>query len=114
LNGVRGRSTLQAVRDKNSGQLVAANPVAGTLGNAPLTYFYGPGYFLLDMNLLKTVTIREKFQLQVGVTADNVLNRAFFTDAALLQNSINARNFGQITGTDSGPRIVILNLRLSF
>lgn len=114
LNGVRGRSALQAVRDKNTGQLVAANPVAGTLGNAPLTYFYGPGYFLLDMNLLKTVTIREKYQLQVGVTADNVLNRTFFTDATLLQTSINATNFGQITGTDSGPRIVILNMRLSF
>ncbi len=114
LNGVKDRSTLQAVRDKNTGKLVAVNPVAGTLGNAPLTYFYGPGYFLLDMNLLKTVTFREKYQLQFGVTADNVLNKIFFTDAASIQTSINATNFGQITGTDSGPRVVILNMRLSF
>ncbi len=113
-NGVQGRSILQAVRDKNTGEIVAVNPAPGTLGSAPLTYFYGPGYFLLDMNLLKTITIREKYQLQIGVTADNVLNKPFFTDASLLQTSINATNFGQITGTDSGPRVVILNMRLTF
>jgi len=114
LNGVQGRSTLQAVRDKNSGQVVAVNPAAGTLGSAPLTYFYGPGYFLLDMNLLKTITIREKVQLQIGATADNILNKIFFTDATLIQTSINATNFGQITGTDSGPRVIILSMRLTF
>jgi hypothetical protein len=114
LNGVQGRSTLQAVRDKRTGTIIATNPVAGTLGNAPLTYFFGPGYFLLDMNLLKNVTIREKYQVQFGVTADNVLNKVFFTDPSVLQTSINATNFGQITGTDSGPRVVILNMRITF
>jgi hypothetical protein len=114
LNGVQGRSILQAVRDKSTGTIVAVNPPAGSLGSAGLTYFYGPGYFALDMNLLKTITIREKVQLQLGVTADNVLNKPFFTDAGLLQTSINATNFGQITGTDTGPRIVIVSMRLSF
>jgi hypothetical protein len=114
LNGVQGRSVLQAVRDKRSGQIVAVNPAPGTLGSAPLTYFYGPGYFLLDMNLLKNFTILERYRLQFGVTADNVLNRVFFTDYTQLQSSINATNFGQITGTDSGPRIMIVSMRLNF
>lgn len=114
LGGVQGRSTMLAVRDKRSGQIVAVNPEPGTLGNAPLAYFFGPGYFLLDMNLLKTVTIRERYRLQIGATADNVLNRVSFTDYGVLQSSINATNFGQITGTDSGPRVIIVSARLSF
>jgi hypothetical protein len=114
LNGVRARSNMQAVRDTRTGEIVAANPVPGTLGSAPLTYFFGPGYFLLDMNLLKTFTVKERFRVQIGATADNVLNRVFFTDPTLIQTGINATNFGQITGTDSGPRIVILNMRIDF
>ncbi len=114
LNGVRGRSIMLAVKDKRTDQIVAVNPAPGTLGNAPLAYFQGPGYFALDMNLLKTVTIRERYRLQIGATADNVLNRVFFTDRDLYQTSINATNFGQITGTDTGPRIIIVSARLSF
>ncbi|MFN9922178.1 MAG: carboxypeptidase-like regulatory domain-containing protein [Acidobacteriota bacterium] len=114
LNSVRDRSTLRAIADKD-GRVIAVNPVAGTLGSSPLRYFYGPGYFVLDMNLLKTITIRERVQLQIGTTIDNVLNRAWFTDMdTFLSKNINNVNFGQITGTDNGPRIVILNARLNF
>ena len=114
LNGVQARSTMLAVRDKQSGQVVAVNPAPGTLGNAAPTFFFGPGYFLLDMNLFKNFTIRERYKMQIGVTADNALNRVAFTDRDLYQTSINATNFGQITGTDTGPRIVIVSMRISF
>lgn len=114
LNGVRDRSTLRAIADRD-GRLLAVNPVAGTLGSSPLRYFYGPGYFVLDMNLLKTITIRERVQLQIGATVDNVLNRTWFTDMdSFLSKNINNVNFGQITGTDNGPRIVIVSARLNF
>ena len=114
LNGVQGRSILQAVTD-SSGKVIAVNPGAGTLGSSPLRYFYGPGYFVLDMNLLKTFTIREKVQLQIGATADNILNRVFFTDPdGNLSKNINNVNFGQFVSTDNGPRVVILNMRINF
>ncbi len=114
LNGVQGRSTLQAVADK-SGNVVAVNPLPGTLGSSPTRYFYGPGYYSLDMNLLKNITIRERVQVQIGVTADNVLNRIFFTDPDNnLSKNINNTNFGQFTTTDYGARLVILNLRINF
>jgi hypothetical protein len=114
LDGIRDRSTLQAVVDPQ-GQIVAVNPTPGTLGSSANRFFFGPGYFAFDMNLLKTVSIGESKQLQFGITADNVLNRTFFTDPdTFLNRSINSPSFGQITGTDSGPRIVILSLRFNF
>jgi hypothetical protein len=114
LNGVQGRSTLQAVTDP-SGKVIAVNPLPGTLGSSPLRYFYGPGYYSLDMNLLKNITIRERVQVQIGVTADNVLNRVFFTDPDNnLSKNINNTNFGQFTTTDYGARLVILNMRINF
>jgi hypothetical protein len=114
LNGVRDRSILQAIADKN-GNIIAVNPAAGTLGSSPLRYFYGPGYFVLDMNLLKTITVRERVQVQFGATVDNILNKAFFTDPdGNLSKNINNTNFGQFTATDNGPRIVILNMRINF
>lgn len=114
LNNVQGRSILQAVADK-SGKVIAVNPAAGTLGTSPLRYFYGPGYFNFDMNLLKTITLKDKYKLQLGATADNILNRVFFTDPdTYLTKSINSTNFGQITGTGEGARVVIVSLRLNF
>lgn len=114
LNAVAARSIMQAVADED-GKIIAVNPEPGTLGSSPLRYFYGPGYFSLDMNLLKTITIRERVQVQIGATADNVLNRTFFTDPDdNLSKNINNTNFGQFINTDNGPRIVILNLRVNF
>jgi hypothetical protein len=115
LNGVQGRSTLQSIADP-SGKIIAVNPAPGTLGNSPLRYFFGPGYFNFDMNLLKTITIREKYQVQFGAVADGILNKAQFTDPVNNMNrSINSLNFGQITGSDdSGNRVVVLSLRVNF
>ena len=67
------------------------------------------------MNLLKNITIRERVQVQISVTADNVLNRVFFTDPdGNLSKNINNTNFGQFTATDYGARLVILNMRINF
>lgn len=115
LNGVQGRSTLLSIADP-SGKVIAVNPAAGTLGNSPIRYFFGPGYFNFDLNLLKTITIREKYQVQFSAVADGVLNKAQFTDPVNnLNRSINSLNFGQITGTDdSGNRVVVFSLRVNF
>lgn len=106
---LRDRSTLRAVFDA-SGRPVATNPAPGTLGTLQARYFYGPGYFSLDMNLLKTITLRERVQLQFGVSADNVTNSPSFSDPDIGINSI---TFGQITAS-GGTRIVILSGRISF
>ncbi len=107
--GVQQRSTLLAVFDAG-GRAVATNPRPGTLGALQPRYFYGPGYFSLDMNLLKTFTLRERVQLQFGVTADNVTNTPIFDDPNIV---INSPTFGQITGS-AGSRVVILSGRITF
>ena len=106
---VRDRSTLLAVYDA-SGRPIATNPAPGTLGTLQARSFYGPGYFSLDMNLLKTITLRERIQVQFGVTADNVTNSPAFNDPNIV---INSNTFGQITGS-GGSRVVILSGRISF
>lgn len=107
--GVQQRSTLLAVFDA-SGRPIATNPAPGTLGALQPRFFYGPGYFAFDLNLLKTFTIREGIQFQLGVTADNITNTPAFEDPDIV---INSPTFGQIGGA-SGNRIVILSGRLTF
>jgi hypothetical protein len=107
--GVQQRSTLLAVFDA-SGRPIATNPAPGTLGALQPRFFYGPGYFAFDLNLLKTFTIREGIQFQLGVTADNITNTPAFEDPDIV---INSPTFGQISSA-GGNRIVILSGRLTF
>ncbi len=107
--GVQQRSTLLSVFD-SSGRPIATNPAPGTLGALQPRYFYGPGYFSFDLNLLKTFSIRERVQFQLGVTAENLTNTPIFDDPDTV---INSPTFGQIT-SGSGTRIVIVSGRLTF
>ncbi len=109
IGGVQQRSTLLAVFDAG-GRPIATNPAPGTLGALQPRYFFGPGYFSLDMNLLKTIQLRERVQLQFGITADNVTNSPAFDDPNTL---INSTTFGQISGA-GGTRVVILSGRITF
>jgi hypothetical protein len=103
------RSTLHAVVN-SSGQMILENPVLGTLGNLDQRPIYGPNLFELDVNLVKTFRIRERYNFSLRADATSITNTPQFGNPNL---SINSLNFGSIT-TAGGNRIVTLEARLSF
>jgi hypothetical protein len=89
-----------------------ANPSTGNYGNLGLNNIKGPGYFTLDLALVRNFRIREAMSLQIRGEAFNLPNKAnFSTPVATLTSG----NFGQIitTGTN-GPRIVQLAAKFYF
>jgi len=109
LNGVQQRSTLLAVTD-SAGKALLVNPQPGQLGMAP-RYLTGPGLFQLDLNLLKRVTFRERYEFTLRADAINFTNRANFSNP---DTNINSLNFGVISGTSAEPRVVVVSARFSF
>jgi hypothetical protein len=62
------------------------------------------------MNLIKRVTVKEGKEVEVRVTAENVLNHPNWGNPEM---SINSTDFGRIT-TATGSRTVATSLRLNF
>jgi hypothetical protein len=105
----KSRSTLRALADP-SGNIILVNPVLGTLGNLDQRPFVGPGLFDLDLNLIRTFSIREGWRFQLRADANAVTNTPQWGNPNL---TLNSTNFGQIT-TATGNRIVTVEARLSF
>jgi hypothetical protein len=80
-----------------------AAPAPGTFGNFPLNSLSGPRYFNLDLSLVKRWRITERFGLELKSSAINVLNRPTFVFG---NQTFDSTNFGQITSTSNGARIV--------
>jgi hypothetical protein len=91
-------------------RIILANPILGTLGNLDQRPIYGPGLFELDMNLMKTFRIKERYSFTVRADATSITNTAQFGAPNL---NINSLNFGNITSA-GGNRIVTLEARISF
>jgi hypothetical protein len=108
-NAIRARSTMLAVTD-NAGNLLLRNPEPGQLGMAP-RFLTGPGVIQFDLNLLKRFVFRERYEFNIRADAINVMNRANFSNP---DANINSLNFGNITGTSTEPRIVVLSARFTF
>ena len=91
-----------------------SNPSAGTVGSLQLTPVTGPGYWNLDLGLIKRTRINENVNIEFRGEVFNVFNHTnfFITSTALPQN-INASAFGQITDTFD-PRIFQFALKLNF
>jgi hypothetical protein len=91
-----------------------SNPSAGTVGSLQLTPVTGPGYWNLDLGLIKRTRINENVNIEFRGEVFNVFNHTnfFITSTALPQN-INASSFGQITDTFD-PRIFQFALKLNF
>lgn len=95
-----------------------AAPATGTLGNLGNDNLVGPGYFQIDVSLMRRFIVRETNSLEVRVDAFNVLNNVNFSTPI---TTMNASNFGQITsditapGSASGdPRILQLSMKYVF
>jgi hypothetical protein len=107
---VRQFSSMQAIVD-SSGRLIALNAAPGTLGSMDPSYLQGPGQVRFDVNLIKRVRIGEEKEFEFRADAIDVLNRRNFANP---DTDINSPNFGRITETIGGNRIVVPNARINF
>jgi hypothetical protein len=105
----RGRSTMRAIADP-AGHIILVNPAVGTLGSLGTRPIYGPGLFDLDLNLIKTITVKERWTLQLRADATAITNTPQFGNPTL---SINSLNFGNITSA-GGNRVVTVEARIRF
>ena len=109
LGTIRDRSTMLALADA-SGRVLLVNPMPGTLGNLQPSFLEGPGYFRLDLNVVKRIRIAEKMNLELRGDAINFTNSPQFNNPNTDMNSV---NFGRITGS-SGERILVMGMRFNF
>jgi hypothetical protein len=108
---LRNLSPLTAITDA-SGKLLVVNPTVGTLGNLNPTFLRGPGSFVLNVDLMKRVVIRERYEIQLRADAINLFNSPQWSNP---NTTINSTNFGQITSTlNNSNRVIVLGARISF
>ena len=89
--------------------MVNAAPVQ--FGNIAPNYLTGPGYFDLDLNLMKRFKIAEHKEFIIRCDATNATNTPSFANP---NTTIANPNFGNITSTTSTSRIIVFGARLNF
>jgi hypothetical protein len=87
-------------------------PAPYTYGDSARNAYYGPGYWELDTSLIREITIRERFRLDIRADAFNLTNHTAFSTPAV--NISNPATFGQITSTANSARQVEFSARLKF
>jgi hypothetical protein len=87
------------------------NPMAGEVGDLEILAVDGPQQFLLDLSFSKRVRLFRQTGLQIRADVFNLLNTVNFSVG---DYDINSTTFGQITSTNTGPRVVQLVLKLDF
>jgi hypothetical protein len=105
-------STLFAIARSN-GSPVLVNPAPGVMGSLGEGTLRGPGQKGVNVNLIKRISINERFTLQLGATAENVTNTPVFGSP---NTNINTTSFGRITTTTGTypSRLIVLQGRLNF
>jgi hypothetical protein len=86
-------------------------PMLGTVGTVPRNFLRGPGYWNLDLGVLKNFTISEGKEVQFRGEFFNIFNNANFSDP---NSNLESANFGVITGTRGDPRIIQFALKIYF
>ena len=104
-----------------NGQTLLQNPTPGQLGNLGLGMITGPSLFDLDLNMLKRITIKERYLIEFRVDAIGSTNTPHFAAPTM---DINSTSFGRIvsagaafSGTPAyfeGNRVFVANLRVTF
>lgn len=87
------------------------NPAAGTLGSLQRLQFDAPAQTAWDLSILKKTTIREGINAEFRAEFFNFLNHPVFSIA---DTNINNTQFGRISSTSVGARVIQLALRVSF
>ncbi|MGD9590324.1 MAG: TonB-dependent receptor [Pyrinomonadaceae bacterium] len=78
-------------------------PDAGTFGNFPKNSINAGKYFNLDMSVVKRFPIGERVKLELKTTFINILNNVNFSYGT---TQFDSTQFGRITGTRSGARVI--------
>jgi hypothetical protein len=102
LIGADGRANPQSLQ----------NPNAGEYGSLQLTPVSGPGFWNVDLSLIKRTKIKESLNLEFRAEAFNAFNHTNFSVGAE-NNDINSTTFGRLTSTFD-PRILQFALKLNF
>jgi Carboxypeptidase regulatory-like domain len=95
-----------------SGQ-VFSNPAAGTLGALQRRLFSGPWTFDIDASVKKTVSITERYHLELRGEAFNLLNHPTFYVGDQNINSVSP-GFGTINSMFYTPRVMEFGAHLTF
>lgn len=92
----------------NAAAFVSSGTAFGNLGRNTVI---GPDQRRLDVSLAKTTRLMNGRSLEFRIEAYNVTNTPTFRNPG---RDISAANFGQITRTRGGPRVIQLGLKLRF
>ena len=85
---------------------------AGQVGNLPRNFLNGLPYANWDASLIKNIRFSENMRLQLRMEAFNVLNRQVPQFSADL--NVDSNNFGAVTQTFNGQRILQFGARFDF
>ena len=108
---IRSQSTMQALANA-AGQVVLQNTAPGQFGSLAPNYFFGPGLFRLDFNLLKRIRVAESKELILRGDAVNLTNSPAFS---VPDANMNSPTFGRITSTLAGSdRVIVVGARFNF
>lgn len=105
-------NTVQFFSDPTAAQNAFTFPIAGGPGNRNL--FNGPGFWNVDMSILKEFKMpwSEDQKLQFRADAFNLFNHANFSNPDT--NMLNPSTFGNITSTANAARQLQLGLQFTF
>jgi hypothetical protein len=87
------------------------NPMAGEVGNMEILSLDGPSQFLLDVAFSKRLGLWRRTGLQIRADILNLFNTVNFYVA---DDDINSTTFGQITDTNTAPRVLQLVVKFDF
>ncbi len=91
-----------------NGNICSANGGIGSLGRNTLR---APNQSRLDLGLVKRTKITERTSFEIGWDVFNVFNRANFGTP---DSELGSPDFGKITNTVGGPRVMQMRARFSF
>jgi hypothetical protein len=125
-SSIRPLCTLQAIRRKDSGQIIFQNSLPGVRGNFGRNNLTGPGSWNVDMALSKSIKITESKSFQVRVDAVNIFNhpqpggtatasgsQIVYATNPLTDINDTANSFGKF-GSKAGRRTWQAKLRFDF
>ncbi|HWD99632.1 MAG TPA: hypothetical protein VG345_11360, partial [Bryobacteraceae bacterium] len=88
-----------------------ALPAPGTYGTSGIDILSGPAMSNLDLALFRNIQIKERLNIQFRAEFFNALNHTVLGNP---NTTFNSATFGQITSTQTAPRVGELGLKFLF
>ena len=88
-----------------------AQPAAGTLGDFPRNGVRGPGYWVVDMALSRTISFTSSQNVELRLETFNLLNNFNWGNPGV---NFAAGTFGRITTQAGAPRIIQFGVKYGF